>query len=72
MALTSQQSAWLSALIVAAPDLIAQIVKIVRALGHDAAADDLAVHLANADSDFAAVIAAAREAQGKPPLDPTA
>jgi hypothetical protein len=70
MALTDTQNAWLTALIMAAPDLVAEIVKIIRALGHDGAADDLEVHLANADASFAAVLAAARAAQGKPPLDP--
>lgn len=71
MALTPQQSAWLGTLIAMAPELVKTIAGIIRAMGHDGAADDLETHLANADANYTAVIAAAREAQGKPPADPT-
>lgn len=68
MALTPQQSTWLNALLLAAPDLVAQVVKVLRALGHDAAADDFEVHLANADAGYREVVNQSRAARGLPPL----
>lgn len=68
MPLTSSQTNLLSVVIQTAPAAIMQVIQYLRERGHDAAADDLEVHLSRSDANFALVIAESRKAQGLPPL----
>jgi hypothetical protein len=47
---------------------ILQLIDYLRERGHDAAADDLEMHLSRSDQNLKTVIARSREAQGLPPL----